>query len=164
MYLEKEVGWICFDWVGLRWLYLVHYLNTSHTLYFVSEVDSRNLLIIIVLYMNSAWIRILIPVVRLVLIYYLPKRFVTSFWLSQNTYNLHFKSILSKTIHIWHLQDFKKVLILLQPIKRAFCSYAKNAYMYLTGSYQFWLVMRSRQQWFSSATCRYCPSYAKKCV
>ena len=74
MYLEKEVGWICFDWVGLRWLYLVHYLNTSHTLYFVSEVDSRNLLVIIMVYMNSAWVRILIPVMPLVLIYYLPKK------------------------------------------------------------------------------------------
>ena len=95
MYLEKEVGWICFDWVGLRWLYLVHYLNTSHTLYFVSEVDSRNLLVIIVLYMNSVWVRILIPVMPLVLIYYLlcylPKNFVTSLWPSQNTYTLHIK-------------------------------------------------------------------------
>lgn len=47
---------------------------------------------------------------------------------------MHFiKSTLSKTIHIWLLQelkhDFKIVLILLQPIKRAFCSYKKCVYV-----------------------------------
>ena len=63
MYLEKEVGGICFDWVGVKWL--VHYFDTNHDLYFVSEVDSRNLLIIIGLYVNSAWVRILIPAMPL---------------------------------------------------------------------------------------------------